>query len=79
MGATVFLIDSELAVLHEVLEDHRRRLLLEIAHTDHRSMRDGLKTRESVLQSILQKLQPAPTLSPESQRTATPYPVTVTD
>ena len=30
---------------------------LEIAHTDHRSMKQGLKTREEVLRHVIQKLE----------------------
>jgi len=33
------------------------RLLLEIAHTDHRSMREGLKAREELLKGIIRKLE----------------------
>lgn len=57
MGATVFLSAPEVGVLLELLEGDRCRLLLEIAHTDHRSMRQELKARESLLQGILRKLR----------------------
>ena len=30
---------------------------MEITHTDHRSMKDGLKAREEVLKGIVQKLE----------------------
>jgi hypothetical protein len=29
---------------------------LEIAHTNHRSMKDGLRAREEVLRGVIQKL-----------------------
>jgi hypothetical protein len=56
VGATVFLTDAEVGVLLELLEGDRCRLLFEIAHTDHRSMKQDLKGRESLLQAILGKL-----------------------
>jgi len=34
-----------------------RRLILKIAHTDHRSMRERLKIREKALKGIIQKLE----------------------
>ncbi len=53
----ISLSDPEVKLLREVLEGDRCRLLLEIAHTDHRSMREGLKAREEVLQRIIHKLE----------------------
>ncbi len=79
MSATVFLIDSELGVLRELLEADRRRLLLEIARTDHRSMRVALRTRESLLQSILQKLEIDQKLGLEPPSPEPSYRVAVTD
>jgi len=33
------------------------RLILEIAHTDHRSVRDALKAREEMLKGVILKLE----------------------
>ena len=41
MTATVALSDAEVKLLKELLQGDMCRLILEIAHTDHRSMRDG--------------------------------------
>jgi hypothetical protein len=57
MGTNVSLTDAEMKLLQELLQGDLSRLLLEIAHTDHRSMREGLKAREEMLKGIAQKLQ----------------------
>jgi hypothetical protein len=44
---------AETRVLRETLEQAADELLLEIARTDHRKMRDSLKERETVLKRIL--------------------------
>ena len=54
--ASVNLDESEVKLLKELLQGDLARLLLEIAHTDHREMRDGLKKREGVLRSMVDKL-----------------------
>ncbi len=56
MATNISLSDPEVKLLRELLESDRCRLLLEIAHTDHRSMREGLKAREELLQGIIHKL-----------------------
>ena len=48
--------DAEVKVLLQLLRGDLSRLLLEIAHTDHREMREGLKRRESLLQEVIAKL-----------------------
>jgi hypothetical protein len=70
VDATIVLTAAEVDVLQELLEGARCRLLLEIAHTGLRSMRQELQERESLVQSVLQKL------TREQQRTAEaqPYP-----
>jgi len=53
----VTLTEAEVKLLQQLLQGDLSRLLLEIAHTDHRSMRDGLKAREEVLRGVMQKLE----------------------
>lgn len=50
------LTDSEALLLKEILEADLSKLLMEIANTDVRSMRKGLKEREEALRSIVGKL-----------------------
>jgi hypothetical protein len=57
MTINVSLSDPEVKLLQELLQGDLCRLILEIAHTDHRSMRDGLKAREEMLKGIAQKLE----------------------
>jgi hypothetical protein len=52
------LSDAEVQLLQELLHGDLRRLLLEIHHTHHRSMREGLKAREALLEALIQKLEP---------------------
>jgi hypothetical protein len=57
MVMNIALSDSEVKLLLELLQGDMSRLLLEIAHTDHRSMKLGLKEREEVLRHVIQKLE----------------------
>jgi hypothetical protein len=57
MVTNIALSDSEVKLLQELLQGDMSRLLLEIAHTDHRSMKQGLKAREEVLRHVIQKLE----------------------
>ncbi len=50
------LTDKEILLLKEILEADLSKLLMEIANTDVRSMRKGLKEREEALRSIAAKL-----------------------
>lgn len=50
------LTESEALLLKEILEADLSKLLMEIANTDVRSMRKGLKEREEALRSIVKKL-----------------------
>ena len=50
------LTDKETLLLKEILEADLSKLLMEIANTDVRSMRRGLKEREEALRSIVGKL-----------------------
>ena len=47
---------AEKLVLRETLEKAINDMLMEIANTDNRKMRDGLKEREEILKTILEKL-----------------------
>ncbi len=50
------LTDNEALLLKEILEADLSKLLMEIANTDVRSMRRGLKEREEALRSIVDKI-----------------------
>lgn len=50
------LTDAEARVLEEILEGDISRLLLEIAKTDNRQMREGLKEREGLVKGIVDRL-----------------------
>lgn len=50
------LAEAEVQLLRDVLQADRKALLMEIARTDNRSMRAGLKSREDLLRGILDRL-----------------------
>ena len=50
------LTGAEKFVLRETVEKALHDMLMEIAHTDNRKMREGLKEREEILSAILAKL-----------------------
>jgi hypothetical protein len=50
------LTEKEILLLKEILEADLSKLLMEIANTDIRSMRKGLKEREEALRAIVGKL-----------------------
>ncbi|NNF84362.1 MAG: hypothetical protein HKM29_04315 [Deltaproteobacteria bacterium] len=50
------LTESEVQLLLEMLHADRKTLLMEIARTDNRAMREGLKRREELLKGILDRL-----------------------
>lgn len=52
----ITLTAPEKFVLRETLEKAINDMLMEIANTDHRKMRDALKEREEILKTILEKL-----------------------
>lgn len=52
----ITLTDAEKLVLRETLEKAINDMLMEIANTDNRKMRDGLKEREEILKTILAML-----------------------
>jgi hypothetical protein len=52
----ITLTGPEKFVLRETLEKAINDMLMEIANTDNRKMREGLKEREEILVTILAKL-----------------------
>ena len=50
------LTGAEKFVLRETLEKAINEMLMEIANTDNRKMREGLKEREEILKTLLAKL-----------------------
>ena len=52
----ITLTDAEKLVLRETVEKAIKEMLMEIANTDNRNMRDGLKEREELLKGIVEKL-----------------------
>jgi hypothetical protein len=54
------LTDQELAVIAELLESERARLLVEIRHTDHRSFRDELRHRLALVERLLERCPQPP-------------------
>ena len=52
----VTLTGAEMLVLRETLEKAMHEMLMEIANTDNRKMREGLREREGTLRAILAKL-----------------------
>ena len=46
---------EELAVLAELLETARTKLLIEIRHTDHRAFRDELRHRLTLVESLIER------------------------
>lgn len=57
MVTNIPLSDSEMRLLQELLQGDLSRLILEIAHTDHRSMKQGLKSREELLEGIIRRIE----------------------
>ena len=52
----ITLTGAEKLVLRETLEKALHEMLMEIANTDNRKMRKGLKEREEILRTILARL-----------------------
>jgi hypothetical protein len=51
------LSSAERELLLEILEQHDRGLFREIAQTDHREFKSVLKTKETLLASLITKLK----------------------
>jgi len=52
----ITLTGAEKIVLRETLEKAMHEMLMEIANTDNRKMREGLREREEILKTLLEKL-----------------------
>jgi len=52
----ITLTGAEALVLRETVEKAMNEMLMEIANTDNRKMREGLREREEMLKVILTKL-----------------------
>lgn len=51
------LSDHEFAILAQLLESERARLLVEIRHTDHRQYRDELRQRFDVVERLARRCE----------------------
>ena len=58
---------EEFAILAELLESERAKLLIEIRHTHHRSFRDELRHRLTLVESLVERCPG--TMSAGSQKT----------
>ncbi len=47
--------DEELALLAELLESERAKLLVEIRHTHHRAFREELRGRLNVVENLVER------------------------
>ena len=56
MTMEITLTGAEKIVLRETLEKAMHEMLMEIANTDNRKMREGLREREEILKTLLEKL-----------------------
>jgi hypothetical protein len=54
----ITLTGAERLVLRETVEKAVHEMLMEIANTDNRKMREGLREREGILRRIIEKLPP---------------------
>lgn len=50
---------EEQELLLNILEQHHRELLKEIAHTDHHEFKQGLRRNEKLLDSLVSRLRGA--------------------
>ena len=53
------LTSEESAILAELLESARVKLLIEIRHTHHRAFRDELRHRLTLVESLVERCGPA--------------------
>jgi hypothetical protein len=58
VDAPLHLNSEELAILSELLESERTRLLVEIRHADHRAFRDVLRHRLGLVEQLIERSQP---------------------
>ena len=59
---------EELAILAELLETARAKLLIEIRHTDHRAFRNELRHRLTLVESMIERCGPAGSASAGDER-----------
>jgi hypothetical protein len=50
---------EELAILASLLESERAKLLVEIRHTDHRTYREQLRRRLTLVENMIERCQAA--------------------
>jgi Holliday junction resolvase len=55
---------EQLALLLELLESARARMLVGIRHTDHRVFRDELRHRLTVVEQLIERCPPKPESEP---------------
>jgi erythromycin esterase-like protein len=65
------LSSEELAILAELLASERTKLLIEIRHTDHRAVRDQLRGRLTLVESLVERCGFAMGASPEKKEPGT--------
>ena len=56
--APLTLTDEEMTLLAELLESAHTKLLIEIRHTHHRTFRDDLRHRLTLLESLRERCKP---------------------
>jgi hypothetical protein len=61
------LTNEEFAILAELLESERVKLLIEIRHTHHRSFRDELRHRLTLVERLVERC--GRTMSADSEKT----------
>ena len=59
MNERLNLTSEEQTLLSDLLESERAKLMIEIRHTDHRSFREELRHRLTVVEGLLQRCQPS--------------------
>ena len=52
-AVSVNLTGEELTVLRQLLESEQARMLVEIRHTDHRTFRDELRRKLTIIEHLL--------------------------
>ena len=62
------LTSEEFAILAELLESERAKLLIEIRHTYHRSFRDELRHRLTLVEHLVERCWPASSAGSEKTR-----------
>jgi len=55
--ASLALTGRDIAILGELLESERNRLLIQIRHTDHRTYRDVLCDRLKIIEELAQRCE----------------------